>query len=106
MNDTQFQQLADNLLYHIEQQLDLYQGDADIDCEISGGVMTLSFSNGRQIVINRQQPLQQIWLATPDNGYHFDYIDGNWICTRSGRSFSELLSEACSKQAGDEIIIP
>lgn len=103
MNDSQFHQLADRLMLSIEEKLDQFDGDADIDYEINGGVMTLSFENGSKIIINRQEPLHQIWLAAKEGGYHFAYQDENWICDRSGEAFWLILSRACRNQAGEDV---
>ncbi|MHA7844835.1 iron donor protein CyaY [Serratia sp. D1N4] len=103
MNDSEFHQLADQLMLDIEQTLDDFDGDADIDYETNGGVMTLSFENGTKIVINRQEPLHQVWLATKTGGYHFNHRDGAWFCDRSDREFYALLSEAASAQAGETV---
>lgn len=103
MNDSEFHQLADQLMLNIEQTLDDFDGDADIDYETNGGVMTLSFENGSKIVINRQEPLHQVWLATKTGGYHFNYRDESWKCDRSGQEFYELLSEAASTQSGETV---
>nr|VUD27947.1 CyaY protein [Salmonella sp. NCTC 7297] len=73
MNDSEFHRLADALWLTIEERLDDWDGDSDIDCEINGGVLTLSFENGSKIIINRQEPLHQVWLATKQGGYHFDF---------------------------------
>ena len=105
MNDTEFHQLADKLMLNIEEAIDAYEGDADIDYETNGGVMALTFENGSKIVINRQEPLHQIWLATKAGGYHFNFRDTGWICDRSGEEFYALLSTACSAQSGEEIKI-
>lgn len=101
MNDSEFHQLADQLLLTVEERLDEHDGDADIDYETHGSVMTLSFDNGSKIVINRQEPLHQVWLATKAGGYHFSYQDEHWICDRSGAEFWSLLADACTVQAGE-----
>lgn len=103
MNDSEFHQLADALMLKIEETLDDAEGDADIDYETNGGVMTLSFENGSKIVINRQEPLHQVWLATKAGGYHFNYNGQQWICDRSGATFMALLSQACSAQSGEDV---
>ena len=54
MNDSEFHQLADQLMLCIEETLDGFSGDSDIDYETNGGVMTLTFENGSKIVINRR----------------------------------------------------
>ncbi|PVZ86385.1 iron donor protein CyaY [Serratia sp. S1B] len=103
MNDSEFHQLADQLMLKIEETLDNFTGDADIDYETHGGVMTLTFENDSKIVINRQEPLHQMWLATKTAGYHFNYQQGVWLCDRSGQAFFPLLSEAASAQAGEAV---
>lgn len=55
MNDSEFHRLADSLWMTIEERLDDWDGDSDIDCEINGGVLTISFENGSKIIINRQE---------------------------------------------------
>lgn len=102
MNDSEFHQLADQLMLNIEETLDDFDGDADIDYETNGGVMTLSFENGTKIVINRQSRCTSL-PATKAGGYHFNYRDGVWLCDRSGQPFYQLLSEAASAQAGEEL---
>lgn len=46
MNDSEFHRLADQLWLTIEERLDDWDGDSDIDCEINGGVLTITFENG------------------------------------------------------------
>ncbi|SFN33900.1 iron donor protein CyaY [Xenorhabdus japonica] len=101
MNDSEFHQLADQLMLYLEERLDNYNGDSDIDYETNGGVMTLSFENGSKIIINRQEPFHQIWLATKSGGYHFDYRDSQWICDRSGNDFLSMLAQAITEQSGE-----
>ncbi len=79
MNDSEFHRLADQLWLTIEERLDDWDGDSDIDCEINGGVLTITFENGSKIIINRQEPLHQVWLATKQGGYHFDLELSNQV---------------------------
>lgn len=103
MNDSEFHRLADDLWQTIEERLDDWDGDNDIDCEINGGVLTISFENGTKIIINRQEPLHQVWLATKQGGYHFDLKGDEWICDRSGERFWDLLEQAATAQAGETV---
>ena len=103
MNDSEFHRLADTLWMTIEERLDDWDGDSDIDCEINGGILTLSFENGSKIIINRQEPLHQVWLAAKQGGYHFDLKDGEWICDRNGETFWDLLEQAATAQAGETV---
>ena len=45
--------------------------DADIDNQRVGGMITITFRNGSQMIVNLQKPLQEIWLAARSGGYHY-----------------------------------
>lgn len=101
MNITQFHTLADQLFIDIELFLDNYanEHDTDIDYETHGNVITISFPNTSKIIVNTQEPLFQIWLATRKQGYHFDYINNEWICNRTHQPFKDIFAESVEEQA-------
>jgi CyaY protein len=72
----------------------------DIDTHRTGGLLELSFPNGSKIVINTQPPLQELWLAARSGGYHFNFRDGQWLDTKTGREFFAAVSEEATHQAG------
>ena len=102
MNDSEFQQLADQLYQKIEDSIE--ESGADVDYDQNGGLLTLEFENRTKFIINRQQPLHQIWLATLENGHHYDYKAGKWIDDRSGDEFLTFLSAAIYKQSKEKVV--
>lgn len=100
MNIIEFHTLTDQLFNKIELFLDNYadEHDSDIDYETHGNVITITFPNNSKIIVNTQEPLLQIWLATRKQGYHFDYINDQWICNRTGESFDKIFAEAVKDQ--------
>lgn len=101
MNDTEYHQMADELLLSIQDKVD--EIDFDLDYESAGGIVEVMFPNGSKIIINKQAPLQQIWVATKFNGHHFEFTKGEWIDNRTGIELWTLLDEAATKQAGETI---
>ena len=75
----------------------------EIDWEINGSVLELEFADRSKIIINRQEPLHQIWVATKFNGHHFEYKDGPWIDNREGGELLSFLSAAIEKQSGIKV---
>ena len=75
MTDLEFLNAAEAALRKIETTCDRIndQTDADIDTQRNGGVLTLAFANGSQIVVNLQKPLQEIWLAAKAGGFHYRF---------------------------------
>lgn len=105
MNESEFNDVVDDILVEIEDAIEEVcdETDVDIDYETASGILTLSFSNATQIIINRQAPLKQIWVAAKQGGFHFDYDakSENWIC--NGNELFAALSEYCTHQAGQTI---
>ena len=64
----------------------------DVDTENSGGVLTVRFDNGSQLILSRQPALRQLWVAARSGGFHFDYDEGSqlWLCDASGERLGEL----------------
>jgi CyaY protein len=102
MTDLEYLDRAEALLRGIEAQCDRLSDstDADIDSQRAGGMVTLTFAGGGQIVINLQKPLHEVWLAARSGGYHYRLADGAWRDTKSGEDFFERLSRCATEQAG------
>ncbi|CAH0527391.1 iron donor protein CyaY [Vibrio hippocampi] len=101
MNDTEFHQLVDKKMQIIEEMID--DSEADIDYEVSGNVMTLEFEDRSQIIINRQEPMHEIWLASKSGGFHFKLIEDTWVCSKTGLELIEMVKQECVKHADEEI---
>ncbi|MFC5079040.1 Protein CyaY [Vibrio thalassae] len=101
MNDTEFHQLVDEQMQNIEEAID--DSGADIDYEVSGNVMTLEFEDRSQIIINRQEPMHEIWLASKSGGFHFKLVDGAWTCSKTNVELMDMVKAECEKHAGEDI---
>src|SRR6201996_7530776 len=102
LQDPEYQAAADRVLAAIERHCDdwLRQGVIAIATNRSGGLVELEFPNGSKIVVNKQPPLQEIWLAARNGGFHFKFVDQAWRDTRDGVEFFARLSEEASRQGG------
>ena len=103
MTETEFLNLIEKVFSQIE--IAIEKIDPEIDCENTGGVLKLIFPNGTQVILNKQTPLFQLWLAGKSQGYHFDYKDGAWICNRSGKDFTTIFNEVCSEAYSQPITV-
>ena len=101
MNESDFDQVAEETMLSIEEAVD--ESGADIDYDNAGGILTLEFSNGSQIIVNKQAPLKQLWVAARSGGFHFDYDGDTWRLQGGGEELFECLNRCCSEQAGEAI---
>lgn len=91
MNDTEFHQLVDIQMQNIEEAID--ESEADVDYEVTGNVMTLEFEDRSQIIINRQEPMHEVWLASKSGGFHFKLVGDKWTCSKTGMELFEMVKE-------------
>ena len=105
MDESEFNQRVDDILEQIEDAIE--DSGAEIDYETAGGILTLSFEDDSKIIINRQTPVRQIWVATRQGGFHFVYNDdGDQGQLEGGeQDLFAALDEYCSAQAGEPIEI-
>ncbi|UJW81416.1 iron donor protein CyaY [Hydrogenophaga sp. SL48] len=102
MTDTEYLDRAEALLRAIELSCDRINddGDADIDNQRVGGMVTLTFANRSQIIINLQKPLQEVWMAARAGGFHYRYDGTTWSDTKGQGEFFAHLSRCATEQAG------
>lgn len=103
MTESEFNQRVDDIIESIEDKLD--ELDTDLDYETAGGILTISFENDTKVILNRQTPLKQIWVATKSGGFHFNYnadVDA-WIKDDDGTELLGALTKYCTEQAGETV---
>ena len=102
MTDPQFMDKAEALLGAIEDCCDRINDDtdADIDNQRVGGMITLTFANGSQIIVNQQRPLHEIWMAAKAGGFHYKFDGAKWMDTKGNGEFFANLTRYAAQQAG------
>lgn len=105
MTDLEFMDQAEALLGRIEASCDRIneQTDADIDNQRVGGMVTITFRNGSQIVVNLQKPLHEVWMAARAGGFHYKFDGTRWLDTKGHGEFFANLSRYAGEQAGQPL---
>ena len=98
MNETQYHSKLDIIMTQIEDILDL--ADSDLDYVNNNGLVTITSESGVQIIISRQAPLLQLWVASPSGGMRFLYNQDLQLWhqeddqqTSLGQTLTKLLQE-------------
>lgn len=104
MTESEFNAAVDDLLTETESRIE--EKADDIDFDTVSGILTLDFENGSKIIINRQTPTLQVWVAAKSGGFHLSFEDGKWV-TDSGDAteYFRLLEALCSQQANRTITL-
>lgn len=94
MNTAQFHAAVEEVWQQIEEKID--DEGLSVDTEIQGAVCTLTFDDESQIIINKQEAMLELWLASKLGGFHFRNVDGQWK-TAEDRTFWQHLEEAFAR---------
>jgi len=102
MTHPEYMDRAEALLRAVEASCDRIndETDVDIDSQRVGGMVTITFPNGSQIIVNLQPPLQEVWLAAKAGGFHYRHDGRAWMDTKGDGEFFAALSRTASQQAG------
>jgi CyaY protein len=100
MNETDFHGAVDAVLARIERSVEA--SDA-LDCDLEAGILTITCPDDSRVIVNRQTPNREIWVAARSGGFHFRLRDGEWRDTRSGDELFASLTRILASQAGENI---
>jgi CyaY protein len=101
MNETEFHAAVDAVLGRIERSVEDSDG---LDCDLESGILTLTCPDDSRVIVNRQTPNREIWVAARSGGFHFRWKDGEWRDTRSGDELFASLTRILASQAGENIV--
>lgn len=82
MDDSMFHAEADSMLEHLVNAIEEADEDGVVDAELQGGVLTITLEDGKEFVINKHLPTQQIWVSSPVSGasyFHYDMRLHRWV---------------------------
>ena len=99
MTESDFHRAVEAILGRIESSLE----DEDaLDVQVEGGVLTIECEDASRIIVNRQTPNREIWVAARCGGFHFVLRDGLWRDTRSNEELFASLARVLHAQCGVE----
>ena len=106
MNESEFQEIAEQTIEDIQDAID--NSGADIDYDEIGGVLTLEFEDGSKIIFSKQGAMNQLWVAAKSGGFHFDYDEDSeqWMCdSGDNEELYKMLSRLATEQAGEAVTL-
>ena len=105
MNEAEFHKQVTHTLLRIEQAVE--DSGVDIDFENAGDILTLEFTSGSKIIINKQAAANQIWVAARAGGFHYRSDAGRnlWLNDQGGEELFAQLTRLASEQAGVSVTL-
>ena len=96
MNESDFHREVDAVFARIESAVEATDA---LDVDLESGILTITCPDDTRIIVNRQTPNREIWVAARSGGFHFVSREGAWRDTRSGEELFAALARIVSLQA-------
>ena len=100
MNESDFHREVDAALARIEAAVEIVD---TLDVDLESGILTVTCPDGSRIIVNRQTPNREIWVAARSGGFHFVKRESEWRDTRSGEELFASLARIVSAQSGARV---
>jgi len=101
-SEKDFERAADETLRALDRSL---MDEADIEVELSMGILSIEFPDGAKFVVNSHRAARQIWMAADRSAWHFDLApdspDGakaTWVATKTGEDLHATLAASIGKR--------
>lgn len=73
------------------------------DVDAGDGKITIEFESGGPLILSRQSAADQIWMAEPSGGWHFDWDGTHWICDKRRIELIQTLEDLIAPRIGEPI---
>ena len=106
MERKEFFRLSARALERIDDQLGELDRE-DLDVNLAGDVLTVSFADGAQFIINAHSAAGQIWMAAGTTAWHFDYDPPTqrWIARRTDDELMTTLARVVGDKLGRSVAL-
>ncbi len=107
MLEKDFEQLAEKTLDKLTDKLDSFDESGDLELEYQNGILNITLNSGKQFIINKHAPSQQIWLSSPVSGglhFFYDTLSESWKLP-DGKSLNDILLMELKTLANIEVVL-
>jgi CyaY protein len=105
LDDQQFKLKADAALERLYKALAEASDEYDFECDFDGAVKLEFEDPPAKFVVSPNSPVRQIWVSAHSKSYKLDWdpTREDFVFADSGQSLTELMSDAVSRQIGEEV---
>lgn len=105
MDVSDFERLAEETLDGLFEAIDAAIGDS-VEVDFDNGILTIELEGGRQYVINKHAPTQELWVSSPLSGaahYAYNPEAAAWVSTRGDAVLATVLAAELSEVSGQSV---
>ena len=104
MTEAEFQKRADEAIAELERAFGELAESRDIDVELEGGVLTVTFEEGEpgKFIVSPNSSVRQVWVSARVSSFKFDWsdADGAFVLAGSNDTLKRVMSRLAGEQLG------
>ena len=105
INEAEFQQHAEEAIAELERALGKLAEERDIDVQIEGGVLSVTFEEGEpgRFIVSPNSSARQIWVSARVSSLKFDWVEQTeqFVVLATGETLRQAMSRFTQQQLGD-----
>jgi CyaY protein len=106
LTDAEFEQKSEEAIKELENAFSHLADERDIDVEVSGGVLSVTFEEGEpgKFIVSPNSPAGQIWVSARVSSFKFNWsAEANgFALASSGEPIRAVLERLTREQLGDD----
>lgn len=108
ISETEFKEKSEQAILEIERVFGEIAEQRDIDVEVEGGVLTVTFEEGEpgKFILSPNSSVRQLWLSARMSSFKFDWSEasGAFILSSSDESLKQVIIRLTREQLGDDAV--
>ena len=108
MSEAEFKEKSEAAILEIERVFGELAEQRDIDVEVEGGVLTVTFEEGEpgKFILSPNSSVRQIWLSARMSSYKFDWSEsaGTFALSGTGEPLKQVIVRLTREQLGDDAV--
>lgn len=105
ISDAEFQLHAEEAIVELECSFGKLAEDRDIDVQIEGGVLSVTFEEGEpgRFIVSPNSSARQIWVSARVSSLKFDWLaqTEQFVISATGENLMHAMSRLTQEQLGD-----
>lgn len=104
-DDAEFQRKVEAAIGDLERAFVNLADDRDIDVEVEGGVLSVTFEEGEpgKFIVSPNSSAKQVWVSARVSSFKFNWSDeaGSFVLAQTGEPLKQVMSRLAAEQLGD-----
>ena len=107
MDEKDFQSSAEQAIGELEEAFSALADDREIDIEVEGGVLTVTFEEGEpgKFIVSPNSAAGQLWVSARVSSFKFDPGNDGFVLAGTGERLRDVMTRLVRDQLDDQTVI-